>query len=280
MKRFFLFLVVLILLPALASAQQTSALLANPLGGPISATSSACATAQSCVWMKLPPNTGTLGLTVTGTWTATLLLEESSDSGVTFTTAATLSSNATANSYSVSGMTDVRIRCSAYTSGVANISLQASNAGGSPSTSTVIPTGSNAIGTVGITNTVGSTDPCLNPSVLKSSAFANISTATTTALVTVSGTKAVYVCGFVLNMVATVAADTLYFNYGTGAACAGSPTALTSTFSSGILTNGAVSLSSGAAGTIFTAPASNGLCAVTTVGTGPAISVTVSYVQQ
>jgi hypothetical protein len=124
-------------------------------------------------------------------------------------------------------------------------------------------------------------DPCQSTAIVKQSAFANITTATTTALVTPSGSTVVYVCGFSLDMVATVAADTLYFEQGTGAACASGPTAISPTYSSGILTNGAVVIPYGNGGaTIFKTATSNGLCAVSTVGTGPSIGVLVSYVQQ
>jgi len=123
-------------------------------------------------------------------------------------------------------------------------------------------------------------DPCQSPGVAKQSTFANISTATTTALVPVSGSTSVYVCGYTATMVATVAADTILFEQGTGATCAGSPTALTATFSSGIMTNGAAVLDYEMSSTAFKTAAANGLCAVTTVGTGPAIAVTIEYVQQ
>jgi len=127
--------------------------------------------------------------------------------------------------------------------------------------------------------TPNSADPCaVGP---KQSAFANITTATTTALVPVSSLTSVYVCGFSLDMVATVAADTLLFEQGAGATCVTSPTAISPTYSSGILTTGAVPIAygNGGAAIMKTAPG-NGLCAVSTVGTGPSIAVLVSYVQQ
>lgn len=126
-------------------------------------------------------------------------------------------------------------------------------------------------------------DPCQSSGVAKSSAFANITTATTTALVAVSGTTTVYVCGFTINMVATVAEDTVILEQGTGAACASSPVSLTPTYQSGILgaTANSTNIVYGGAGqTILKTAASNGLCAVTTVGTGPIIGILVTFVQQ
>jgi hypothetical protein len=114
-------------------------------------------------------------------------------------------------------------------------------------------------------------DPCQSRNVAKSSVLAIISTATTTALVPVSGSKAVYVCGVSL---VTGTADTLSLEYGTGTACAAGPSALTPVYPAATMVN----LGFGG-GTVVTAPASNGLCAVST-GTTPSTEVLVSYVQQ
>lgn len=122
-------------------------------------------------------------------------------------------------------------------------------------------------------------DPCASPGILPSSAFANISTATTTALVAVSGATTVYVCGIEMTSTSTVTANTIIFEQGTGVACASSPVSLTATFNNGI--TGADIIQWGNAGrTIFKTAASNGLCAVSTVGTTPAIGITVAYVQK
>lgn len=127
----------------------------------------------------------------------------------------------------------------------------------------------------------GPNDPCNSSATQKQTAFANITTATTTALVPVSNNTAIFICSVLVTMTATVAADTLLFEQGTGSSCAGTPTALTATYSSGILTAGATVLPWGSgSGTLFKTAASNGLCAVTTVGTGPSIAVTITFVQQ
>lgn len=138
-------------------------------------------------------------------------------------------------------------------------------------------------GSVGITNTPGTTDPCGNPSVLKSHAFANITTATTTALVAVSGTTNIYVCGIDAQLESTTTPDTVLFEKGTGAACVGTPTAITATYTngSGTTLTAAEQLHLGFGGqTYLPTGASQGLCAVSTVGSTPAIAVDVTFVQQ
>lgn len=287
MRKTLLAICLILGLAGVLHTQQTNSLTANPLGGNISASTTNCTVAQSCVWMKLPPNAGAISFTLQNgvtTFSGTIILEASGDGGNTFTTLATyVSTTVTAAQFSISGMTDVRARCSTYLSGIAVVNIQASLAMG-PSSATItgsLPAGANAIGTVGITNTAGSTDPCQNPSVIKSSTFANITTATTTAIVTSSGSTKVYVCGFAFDMVATTAADTLLLEDGTGAACATTQVPKTATFSSGILTNGSEQLAVGLGGqTVFSTAASGEVCAVSTVGTGPTIALQVSYVQQ
>ncbi len=119
MKRFFI-LSILLFTPFLLLAQTQ----APQVQGQITATSSACATAFSCVWESvLPINASTTTITVSGTFTATLLVEKS-NSGYTgvFTSVATLSAPGL-TTYSVNGLTDIRVRCSAYTSGTAVVTI-------------------------------------------------------------------------------------------------------------------------------------------------------------
>ena len=243
-------------------------------------------TGGSCVTLQVRPGQdSTVGVVLQGTWSATVQFETSSDGGYQWVAAtatplpiAAPVASTTANGTWIVpavGVTHVRTRVSAYTSGVVTASF-------SPS---VGPTSyaSSIAGTVNVLqgNVVGTTDPCASSGTLKKHAFANITTATTTSLVAVSGSTTVYLCSVNYNMVATVAADTIYLEQGTGASCAGSPTAITATVSSGILTNGAVNYASATVpGTFVATAASNGLCAVTTVGTGPTIAVDVAYVQQ
>jgi len=130
--------------------------------------------------------------------------------------------------------------------------------------------------------TLLNTDPCQNPGTAKSSAAINITSATTTSLVAVSGSTTVYVCGFAVTIAPSgTSADTILFEYGTGAACVGSPTALTGTFGNGDVTTAAppVAIAYGGAQTIFKSPASNGICALT-AGTTVNVQGVLTYVQQ
>lgn len=123
-------------------------------------------------------------------------------------------------------------------------------------------------------------DPCSYAA--KSSAPINVTTATTTSLVAVSGTTTVYVCGvsFTIAPSATTA-DTALFEYGTGATCT-SPTALTGTYGNGDLTSAApvVAVNHGGAGqTIFKSAASAGIC-ILSAGTAVNVQGVLTYVQQ
>lgn len=127
------------------------------------------------------------------------------------------------------------------------------------------------------------TDPCQTSGIAKASTPINITSATTTALVAVSGTTAVYVCGFSVTVSEVITtANTIQFEYGSGTACATSPTALTGTFGSGGVTAGApVPITFGGAGqTVMKTPAANGLCAVTAIGATGSFQGILTFVQQ
>jgi hypothetical protein len=84
------------------------------VGGNTSAQSTKCSTSFNCVWEStLPSNAGTTTVNIAGTFSATLLVEESNNGGQTWSTAAKLSSTGT-TTYSTNGFTDIRVRCSAY----------------------------------------------------------------------------------------------------------------------------------------------------------------------
>lgn len=127
------------------------------------------------------------------------------------------------------------------------------------------------------------TDPCF--ANLATSASISVVTGATTALVTVSGIKAVYVCGFTLTIApSAVAADTAKFGYGTGTACAGGVTDLTGAFGTGVTVASSaapaqVVVYGKGTETIFVAPSGNGLCLVTT-GNTVNVQGVVTYVQQ
>lgn len=131
------------------------------------------------------------------------------------------------------------------------------------------------------TTVAGSTpDPCSVGN--KSSVIIAVTSATTTSLVAVSGTTAVYVCGFSMSVTDVVTTANIFsFEYGTGAACTGTH-ALTGLYNTGAVTaSNPTQYSYGGAGmTIFSAPASNGICMVTTIGATAAFEGVLTYVQQ
>jgi len=120
-------------------------------------------------------------------------------------------------------------------------------------------------------------DPCAAPGVLKSHKFANITTSTTTQIIAVSGSTNIYICGIDVQLNSTTS-STILFEHGTGAACTGTVSD-TATYSNGGLTSETIHMGFGA-GTYYATGASQGVCAVTTVGTSPTISVDITMVQQ
>jgi hypothetical protein len=127
--------------------------------------------------------------------------------------------------------------------------------------------------TVNNANTPGTTDPCQNPSLLKTSAAISISGAAGTyQIVALSAGKAIYVCG--LNDGSAGTTPSFELLPGTGTNCGTPGTALTGAipFTSG----SSIHLDAGG-GTVVSTPASDELCAVT-IGTGHFGVVT--YVQE
>lgn len=101
-------------------------------------TSCTAVSTTACVILILPPNTGAVGITVSGTFSATLQFEVSSDNGNNWstvnatppnsTTAVTSTTSTGIWQATVSGMVLFRVRASVYASGTANINLQSSSA--------------------------------------------------------------------------------------------------------------------------------------------------------
>lgn len=170
--------------------------------------------------------------------------------------------------------TRFRVRVTAYGSGSVNVWIALTEAAIDPSlvvaaSPPVVP---------------GSTDSCQDLSQQKTSAFANITTATTTALVAPSGTTNIYVCSYEITSFSATTPNTVILENGTGAACATSPTALSPT-----MTQSAATVAPPAQpiiwrrqgpGTVFQTGTSQGLCALTTVGTTPNIAIWITYIQQ
>src|SRR5438270_2954720 len=114
-------LLIPLLFAALSPAQQ-QATYSNPAGGNLNASSTNCSAVLSCIWQKLPATAITTTITISGTFTATLIVETSADGGNTFTTSSTQSAAVVLTLTTIS-LTDVRVRASAYTSGSAGVNI-------------------------------------------------------------------------------------------------------------------------------------------------------------
>src|SRR5882724_2495566 len=124
-------------------------------------------------------------------------------------------------------------------------------------------------------------DPCATSGAVKQAFSTNITTGATTLLVLGVTQQTVYVCGISLDMTATAAtADTIFFEQGSGATCT-TPSTLSATFSSGLLSAGATVIPIGSGtSTILSGTTGFSLCAVSAVGTTPNIALHFVYVQQ
>lgn len=113
----------------------------NYINANIGAAGSTCAATApfNCAVMQLPSGAQSVGITIGGTFSATLQFEVSGDAGNTYVagnalpalTGAAVSSSTVTGLWIVpaAGMTHVRVRASAYTSGTASATLTASPAG-------------------------------------------------------------------------------------------------------------------------------------------------------
>lgn len=113
-----------------------------PVQGLVTAQATSCspaAPANACVFLPIPPQVGSAAITLAGTWTATLQFEGSADGGATWvsipastTPGATGSTTSTGANGSffvpTSGLSAIRVRASAYTSGVVQVTLNPSQA--------------------------------------------------------------------------------------------------------------------------------------------------------
>jgi hypothetical protein len=124
----------------------------------------------------------------------------------------------------------------------------------------------------------GNSDPCA-ATTQKSSIPINISAATTTQLVALSGSTTISVCSFVFGARSTggTAVPSVTFEYGTGASCGTGTTALTGAFYSADPPT--VTPSPGYQGTLFKTAPGNALCALT-AGTTITVQGVLVYVQQ
>ena len=273
-----------------------------PAYGNITAQGSTCSTANACISIHIstPSQVQSVGIQLTGTFTATVQVEGSQDNGANWIAvpaipiaggASITSSTGTGNwAVSSAGLTDVRVRCSAYTSGTVAANLQPLFSSVPPGNLwSALPAGSAVIGKVGIDQTTPGTtnavqivstvgDPCENPSVAKSSAVIAFSTATTTALVALSSGKVIYLCAWTISM-SSGTTPTLLFKTGTQTTnpCDTGTVNLTGTMA--LPTTSGTFITVGAGHTMFQTPASFQLC-ITTAGTSPTGNGWATFVQQ
>lgn len=126
-----------------------------------------------------------------------------------------------------------------------------------------IPSGSNSIGVVGADPSKGGATPA--------SAAINVSTATTTQLVAISGTTKIYVTSFDVIAGGT---GNITFVYGTGASCGTGTTSLTGAYN--LTAQAGIAKGSGV-GAVLVVPAGNALCVTTSAAVQ--MSGSVSYQQ-
>lgn len=126
-----------------------------------------------------------------------------------------------------------------------------------------IPPGTNSIGAVGFDPSLGKATP--------SSVAINVSTATTTQLVAISGSTKIYVTSYDVIAGGT---GNITFVYGTGASCGTGTTSLTGAYN--LTAQVGIAKGNGAAA-ILVVPAGNALCVTTTAAVQ--MSGSVSYQQ-
>ena len=228
-----------------------------------------CATPNGCIGLVSLTNASaspsSVTVTISGTYSATLIAEGSGDGqNYQLMTSPQLVTGGTTGTYSfnIAGLQAFRIRASAYVSGTAVITLAASPASSSDWAISSFPM-----------------IPCMSSGVKKQSVAINVSTAATTALVVVSGSTQVYVCGYSFTIApSATTADTAQIEQGTGTACAGNVTALTGTYGNGDLT-AAAPLIAVTNGELQPTPAAYGVC-ILTAGTAVSVQGVLTFVQQ
>ena len=142
-KLYFVFL--LVCLPLLGQ---------NYVTANLTAASADCSLGSACASLSLDKNSASSVVAISGTWVGTVQFEASNDGGNTWsainatppnsTTAVTSSTGTGTWRINVSAMTNVRVRCSAYTSGTIVVKLSVGNGSASTGNGGGTPGGSNA----------------------------------------------------------------------------------------------------------------------------------------
>lgn len=110
----------------------------NPVKGNLNAASTDCSTANSCATLTLPPNAGSAAIQLTGTFAGTELFEGTQTGVFSAVTCSAIATGTGATSAiavgqwvcGVAGLTQIRVRQSVATSGLAQVSITASSSGG------------------------------------------------------------------------------------------------------------------------------------------------------
>lgn len=136
--------------------------------------------------------------------------------------------------------------------------------------------------TVSISSTVGSTDPCQNPAVLKSSAKIQVTGTTAVVLVPLSAGKITYVCGWdatIQGSATTVGTVQLESGTQTTNPCDTGTTTLTGVYKGNITASVPTVVGRSGSGTIMATTAGQQFCAIST-GTTIDVQGTLTFVQQ
>lgn len=117
-------LLLILLLFALPARAQLSP--ASSSTGTITTNGATCAVTNACIVLHMATSNVGYSVTVTGTWTGTLTVEQSGDNQTTWTSATTTTGNTLYTSALLPGITDARVRSSAAMTGTATITITAS----------------------------------------------------------------------------------------------------------------------------------------------------------
>lgn len=160
----------------LALAQFAGAQYLSLVQGTIQSSASSCQVqggSTACVFLQVAPQTNSADITVAGTYSGTLQFEVSGDGGASWvsvnatppssTTAVTSTTSTGTWTASMAGHSFLRVRCSTYSSGVANVTLNPSQAvtastgggSGSGTVTSIVFSAPLTGGTVTSTGTVG-----------------------------------------------------------------------------------------------------------------------------
>lgn len=223
---------------------------------------------------------------VKGTYAAfTATISASSDGGITTVPlqCAMVDGTQFGNSFTLAANASVEISCGHQSGDDALIISTAAGPATGTANVTISPASFPSIDgstILSVLSPIGA-DPCQNSNVAKSSVAINITSAATTQLVAISGTKSIYVCHFDMTISEVITTpNTLQFEYGTSTTCVGA-NKLTGLYGDKGITAGApIVVSAGYGGTIFAVPSANGLCALTAIGAAGSFQGILTYVQQ